>query len=87
VLVEIFETDFSAGTAACGQIIEILDRAGIRLPRLLHGAEQTMWPFCREAHRLGLDARIGLEDGNLMPSGLRAEDNAALIRAAHALTR
>jgi uncharacterized protein (DUF849 family) len=87
VLIEIFEADFSAGAAASSQIIEILDRANIQLPRLLHGAEHTMWPFYREACRLGLDARIGLEDGDLLPSGQRAENNAALIRAAHALPR
>jgi uncharacterized protein (DUF849 family) len=36
--------------------------------------------------RLGLDSRIGLEDGKLLPSGAEAENNAALIRAARALT-
>jgi uncharacterized protein (DUF849 family) len=46
-----------------------------------------MWPFYREAQRLGLDARIGLEDGDLLPSGQRTENNAALIRAAHTLLR
>jgi uncharacterized protein (DUF849 family) len=45
-----------------------------------------MWPFYREARRLKLDARIGLEGGKLLPSGTEAENNAALIRAACALT-
>jgi pimeloyl-ACP methyl ester carboxylesterase len=85
VLIEINEKDFLAGTEAVRQIVEILDRADIRLPRLLHGSETTMWPFYREALRLGLDARIGLEDGKMLPSGAEAEDNAALIRAARAL--
>jgi uncharacterized protein (DUF849 family) len=66
--------------------MEILDRAEIKLPRLLHGLEDTMWPFYHEALRLGLDARIGLEDGKLLPSGAETENNAALIRAARALT-
>jgi uncharacterized protein (DUF849 family) len=87
VLIEINEKEFSVGAEAVRQIMEILDRAGIRLPRLLHGLENTMWPFYREALRLGLDARIGLEDGKLLPSGAVAEDNADLIRAAHALLR
>jgi uncharacterized protein (DUF849 family) len=87
VLIEIYEKDFSAGVAVCDRIIEILDHADIRLPRLLHGEEHTMWPFYREAQRLGLDARIGLEDGHLLPSGQSAENNAALIRAAHTLPR
>jgi uncharacterized protein (DUF849 family) len=38
------------------------------------------------AFRAHLDARIGLEDGKLLPSDAEAKDNADLIRAAHALT-
>jgi uncharacterized protein (DUF849 family) len=86
VLIEINEQEFSAGAEAVRQIVEILDRADIRMPRLLHGAGHTTWPFYREALRLKLDARIGLEDGKLLPSGAEAENNAALIRAARALT-
>jgi uncharacterized protein (DUF849 family) len=62
VLIEINEQDFSAGLEVARQIIEILDRTEIRLPRLLHGFENTMWAFCREASRLKLDTRIGFED-------------------------
>lgn len=85
VLIEINEQDFPAGAEAVRRIVEILDRAEIRLPRLLHGFENMMWAFYREALRLNLDARIGLEDGKFLPSGAQAEDNAELIRAAHAL--
>ena len=48
----------------------------------LHGYEATKWLLYREALALGLDARIGLEDGAQLPSGERAADNAALIGAA-----
>ena len=41
-----------------------------------------MWPLYREALRLKLDSRIGLEDGGQLPSGERAKDNADLIRCA-----
>jgi len=85
ILIEINEQDFSAGVEATRRIMEILDRADIRLPILLHGFENTMWAFYRETLRLRLDARIGLEDGTLLPSGAQAEDNADLIRAAHTL--
>lgn len=85
VLIEINEKEFSDGAAVAGQIMAILDRAAIRLPRLLHGLENTMWPFYREALRLRLDGRIGFEDGKLLPSGAEAENNAALIGAAHML--
>jgi uncharacterized protein (DUF849 family) len=86
VLVEINEQEFPEGLEIARRIIEILDRAGIHLPRLLHGLENTMWPFYREALRLGLNARIGLEDGKLLPSGAEAKGNADLIRAARAMT-
>jgi uncharacterized protein (DUF849 family) len=87
VLIEINEQEFYAGAKAVGQIVEILELADIRLPRLLHGSDNTMWSFYREALRLKFDARIGLEDGKLLPSGAEAENNAALIRAAHVLAR
>jgi uncharacterized protein (DUF849 family) len=85
VLIEINEKQFSDGAAIAAQIMTILDRAEIRLPRLLHGLDNTMWPFYREALRLRLDGRIGFEDGKLLPSGAQAASNAALIGAAQML--
>jgi uncharacterized protein (DUF849 family) len=85
VLIEINEQDLSVGMASCRAVIDVLDRAGNRLPRLLHGSNATMWDFYREALTRGLDARIGLEDDKHLPSGAVAEGNAALIRAARAL--
>ncbi|MBI5318850.1 3-keto-5-aminohexanoate cleavage protein [Bradyrhizobium sp.] len=85
VLIEINEQDLAVGMEACRGITAILDRAGIRLPRLLHGLDATMWDFYRAALTSGLDGRIGLEDGKHLPTGAVAEDNAALIRAARTL--
>lgn len=87
VLIEINEQDFSAGMEAYRGVMAILDRAGIRLPRLLHGSDATMWDFYREALAQGLDGRIGLEDSKHLPDGTIADDNAALIRTARALGR
>jgi len=87
VLIEINEQDVAQGLGVAHAILAILDRASMRLPRLLHGYEATKWPLYREALRLGLGARIGLEDGALLPSGARAENNLDLIRAACALMR
>jgi uncharacterized protein (DUF849 family) len=86
VLIEINEQDLSAGMAAYRGVIGSLDRAGIRLPRQLHGLDATMWDFYREALAQKLDGRIGLEDGRHLPDGAVAEGNAALIRAARALS-
>ena len=86
VLIEIDEKELSAGREVVREIRHILDAAAIRLPRLLHGYDETMWAFYLDAMRLRLGARIGLEDGKFLPSGTEASDNAALIRAARALT-
>jgi uncharacterized protein (DUF849 family) len=85
VLIEISEQEIGAALAVTAEILALLDRAGIALPRLLHGRDATKWPLFREARRRGLDCRIGLEDGDRLPSGERAPDNAALIAAARAL--
>jgi len=85
VLIEINEQDLSAGMEACRGITALLDRAGMGLPRLLHGLDATMWDFYREALAQRLDARIGLEDGRHLPDGTVAGGNAALIRAARAV--
>jgi uncharacterized protein (DUF849 family) len=85
VLIEINEQSAAAGEAAARAIVALLDRAGLTLPRLLHGRDATMWPMFRLARRLGFETRIGLEDGERLPSGARAADNAALIAAARAL--
>ncbi|MGW4675997.1 3-keto-5-aminohexanoate cleavage protein [Streptomyces sp. NPDC004324] len=48
-------------------------------PVLLHGAEGGTWPVLRLAGRLGLAARIGLEDTLVLPDGRRASSNAELV--------
>jgi uncharacterized protein (DUF849 family) len=85
VLIELNEQDLPAAQQALRDVEAILDRAGITLPRLVHGLDRTVWPLYRETLRLGCDARIGLEDGKHLPSGEVADSNAALIRAARAL--
>lgn len=82
VLVEINEQEESTGYAVARDIIDILKTAEMKLPRLLHGYEKTMWPLFHCAIALGLDTRVGFEDGEVLPDGERAIDNASLIRAA-----
>jgi uncharacterized protein (DUF849 family) len=54
-------------------------------PPLLHGEGSSCWPALREAVRLGLDTRIGLEDTLQLPDGSLAPSNAALVAAARAV--
>lgn len=87
VLIEINEQDVDEGFAAATGIISVLKRAKVRHPVLLHGDEASVWPMFKEAMARGYDSRIGLEDGNLLPSGKTATDNAAIVRAAVLLAR
>ena len=85
VLIEIGEPDIAMALRTAHEVIAALQRSGSRLPQLLHGFDATMWPLYREALRLKLDARIGLEDGGQLSSGEIARDNADLIRCAMTL--
>jgi uncharacterized protein (DUF849 family) len=87
VLIEINEQDIDEGFAAVLGIIAVLERGRVRLPLLLHGDEASAWPMFREAMARNYDSRIGLEDGNLLPSGKMAADNADIVRAAVRLAR
>jgi uncharacterized protein (DUF849 family) len=85
VLIEINEQDAAEGLALATGIRQVLADHGIVLPQLLHGLDATVWPLYEEALRLGLDSRIGLEDGRDLPSGAMSAGNAELIAAAVAM--
>jgi uncharacterized protein (DUF849 family) len=68
--------------AAAARLVEALGpEPGV--PVLLHGEDGSAWPVLREAGRMRLDARIGLEDVLVLPDGRPAPDNGALVAAAH----
>ena len=52
------------------------------VPVLLHAEGPAVWAVLREATRLGLHARVGLEDTRMMPDGTMAPGNRALVEAA-----
>lgn len=88
VLIEIdFEKDVANALSLADAIIRILGESHIDQPIQLHGFDQTMWPLYRRSRALGLDARLGLEDGLILPDGRKAADNLAIITAAHELTQ
>lgn len=66
-------------------VLQVLDKAGCRLPVLLHGKDDSVWPCVSEAFRLGHSTRVGLEDGLHLPDGTLAPGNAELVRSAIAL--
>lgn len=80
-----------ASTAAdaldTAQAIErVLDEAGVITPRLLHGKDASAWPMLRYAIAQGYATRIGFEDTLLLPDGSPAQDNAAQVESALALS-
>jgi len=82
VLLEVVE-DLAAAdaVAAAGRLLAAL-RPVPSVGVLMHGEGQSAWPVLGEAARLGLDARIGLEDVLVLPDGTDAADNAQLVTAA-----
>jgi uncharacterized protein (DUF849 family) len=82
VLVEVLGTPADRAVEKAGTILERLDKAGYRGPRLLHGEGDACWPLVEHAGWLRLPTRIGLEDTLVMPDGSEAKSNAELVREA-----
>ncbi|MEV6049913.1 3-keto-5-aminohexanoate cleavage protein [Streptomyces sp. NPDC052107] len=78
VLAEVTDPDPATAEASARALLAELGTAHGR-PVLLHGEEGGTWPVLRLAGRLGLAARIGLEDTLFLPDGQRAAGNAQLV--------
>ncbi len=83
ILVEIDQLDLAEAETTASAVLILTSR--LRRPRLLHGFDASVWPLARRAIASRLSLRIGLEDGNLMPDGRVARDNAEMVAAARAL--
>jgi uncharacterized protein (DUF849 family) len=82
VLIEIEEQTLDEAMPVADGILSVLARAELKKPILLHGFDDTVWPFVERAVRDGFSTRVGLEDGSALPDGSVAPSNAELIRAA-----
>jgi uncharacterized protein (DUF849 family) len=87
VLLEPQEQEVWKARETVGEIEAVLDRAGIELPRLLHGTEATAWPIMEDAIARGYDIRIGFEDTLFLPDGTFAQTNAELVAEARRRAR
>lgn len=85
ILVEPVDPDPSEALAAIEAIHTVLDRAGVRTPRLQHADGAATWLVLEDAVRRGLATRIGFEDTLALPDGTLAQENADLVIAAHEL--
>lgn len=61
---------------------EVLDKKGVKVPRLLHGFNSVSWDILREAKRRGYDSRIGMEDTIYLENGEPVKSNLELINNA-----
>lgn len=87
ILLEPQEPDFEAALQTVASIEAALDRSGIKIPRLLHGFNQTAWAMIEAAASRGYDTRVGFEDILTLPNGAPAPSNAALISEARRRTK
>jgi uncharacterized protein (DUF849 family) len=80
VLLEPLDADPDTAVAhaeAMGRVLE-----GVELPQVHHGEGIACWAVNARGAGLGHGIRTGLEDTTVLPDGSRADDNAALVRAA-----
>jgi uncharacterized protein (DUF849 family) len=82
LLIEVSEQDVDEALAVVEGVEKTLNRAGIRRPLLVHGFDATVWRFVALAAERRWSTRVGLEDGETLPNGATAADNAALVAAA-----
>ncbi len=82
ILIEIEEQDITKADKIADDICSVLAASGLRKPVLLHGFDDTLWHFVRRARKEKFSTRVGLEDGNQMPDGSLARDNASMVLAA-----
>jgi uncharacterized protein (DUF849 family) len=87
VLLEPEEQDMGAAVAVVGFLEAFLNRGNLKIPRLLHGHERTVWDFIGIAAARGYDTRIGFEDTLNMPDGSAATENNQLVSEAVQLTK
>lgn len=79
ILLEPFEPSKETALEMLKQIEAMLDVAGLTLPCLLHGLNQTAWALIDEAAARGYDTRVGFEDILTLPDGTSAHSNGALV--------
>lgn len=82
ILVEALGQEERAALKTVEDIVQMLDRADIRIPRVLHGSDQLAWRLIDEAAARKYDTRVGLEDILTLPDGNPAPGNGALVAEA-----
>jgi uncharacterized protein (DUF849 family) len=79
VMFEPGQQDLHVALDGLERLEKMLDRAGVKIPRLLHGLNRTAWDLMDAAVKRGYDTRIGFEDVLTLSDGSHAGSNAALV--------
>lgn len=87
VLIEPEPEEFSLALESINEIEDVLNKAAIRIPRLLHGFNSVAWEVLKEANRRGYDGRIGMEDTIFLENGSMVNSNLELIKEANTILR
>jgi uncharacterized protein (DUF849 family) len=82
VLLEPQEQEVEQARVTAREMMAVLDRARIDIPRVLHGTEATTWEIMKDAIKLGYGIRVGFEDTLTLADGTVARTNADLIKEA-----
>jgi uncharacterized protein (DUF849 family) len=82
LLIEPLEKTLDEAMQTLNAIVRLLDDANNRIPRVLHGLNELVWPLIDEAAKRGYDTRIGFEDILTLPNGEAAQSNDALVAEA-----
>ena len=85
ILVEPLDAAPETATAHAAAMEDVLLNAGISLEQVHHGDGIASWAVSARALARGHGMRTGLEDTTVLPDGVPAADNAALVRAAAAM--
>jgi uncharacterized protein (DUF849 family) len=87
VLIEPLDLDPETAVRNAARMEAIVASAGIVLEQVHHGYGIACWAVNRRGLDRGHGIRTGLEDVTLLPDGMPARDNAALVAAAARLIR
>jgi uncharacterized protein (DUF849 family) len=82
VMFEPEQQDLRVALEGVERLEKILDGAGVKITRLLHGLNRTAWDLIHAAMKRGYDTRIGFEDVLTLPDGTQAASNGALVTEA-----
>ena len=82
ILIEPQEQTLAASLDTVKAIENLILEAGIELPILLHGEDQTCWDLVKIAFSKNYQTRIGFEDVLVLPDGRYARSNSELLAQA-----